>query len=367
MPGLCIANHKFRQPWDRNRRERWPAVGFDDRVSATLHLDYLQPSLTRFATFTGNRGTIVWNLAERSVSHTTHGMQPNLFSYQNARPQRPLPGDWKGIPENQQTAGLCTWKPGLKACGWCLPQKVCCRKQPLTLTEKTYSNNMFILGHYLLPGGSKGIAGKNIKTLSGQTFACLHNGNSLPCLFVIKWCDSIYRQWGNWPGCPIKWHQYGDWPAGSTGDRYRIQMARFYPCSRTIWRVERGLWDYLVDMDVTVPLKTTADIDGAIQTALAKPGSGRNHYCVWAGAEPYFNMMEIGGNGFASIVKAQPQPVVRRQDAPVYSLCPAAYVIKRAALYAYDHWSKAKCMLYVIPRSHAVDIDTAFDFQLVEF
>jgi N-acylneuraminate cytidylyltransferase/CMP-N,N'-diacetyllegionaminic acid synthase len=126
--------------------------------------------------------------------------------------------------------------------------------------------------------------------------------------------------------------------------------------------------DYLVDMDVTVPLKTAADIEGAIQTALVDATVD----VVITGYEPernpYFNMMEIREGGFAHIVKQTEKPIVRRQDAPaVYSLTPAAYVVKKEALYAYSHWSRAKCKIYPIPRQRAVDIDTEVDFNIVEF
>lgn len=126
--------------------------------------------------------------------------------------------------------------------------------------------------------------------------------------------------------------------------------------------------DYLVDLDVTVPLKTAADIDGAIQTALNDDAVD----VVITGYEPernpYFNMMEVREDGYATIVKQSENPIVRRQDAPaVYSLTPAAYVVKRSALYAYEHWSKAQCKIYVIPRERAIDIDTIIDFEIVEF
>jgi len=121
-------------------------------------------------------------------------------------------------------------------------------------------------------------------------------------------------------------------------------------------------------MDVAVPLKISDDIEGAIRLAL----SNQDADVIITGYEPernpYFNMMETADNGFAHIVKQPCKPIVRRQDAPVvYSLSPAAYVIKRQALYAYDHWSNAKCKIYSIPRARAVDIDTELDFKLVEF
>ncbi len=67
-------------------------------------------------------------------------------------------------------------------------------------------------------------------------------------------------------------------------------------------------------------------------------------------------------------MKKGERPIVRRQDAPeVYSLTPAAYVVKKSALYEFEHWSKAKCKVYPIPRERAVDIDTEIDFKIVEF
>lgn len=126
--------------------------------------------------------------------------------------------------------------------------------------------------------------------------------------------------------------------------------------------------DYIVDMDVTVPLKNEEDVDGAIRLAIDHQDAD----VIITGYEPernpYFNMMEINDQGLARIVKEPLSPIVRRQDAPtVYSLTPAAYVIRKKALYEYPHWSQAKCRIYPIPRKRAIDIDTEIDFKLVEF
>lgn len=125
---------------------------------------------------------------------------------------------------------------------------------------------------------------------------------------------------------------------------------------------------YLVDLDVTVPLKTGLDIDGAINLAL----NNQTVDVVITGYEPernpYFNMMEVNDEGFAEIVRKGDKPIVRRQDAPVvYSLSPAAYVMKKSALYEYEHWSKARCKVFPIPRERAIDIDTETDFKIIEF
>ena len=126
--------------------------------------------------------------------------------------------------------------------------------------------------------------------------------------------------------------------------------------------------DYLVDMDVTVPLKTSCDVTGAIELALQNPEADVIITAYEPERNPYFNMMEAGRDGYAYIVKQSSQPIVRRQDAPrVYGLTPAVYVIRKSALYSYSHWSQAKCKIYVIPRERAVDVDTEFDFRMVEF
>ncbi len=126
--------------------------------------------------------------------------------------------------------------------------------------------------------------------------------------------------------------------------------------------------EYLVDLDVTVPLKEHFDIDAAIRLAQSR----QDVDVVITGYEPernpYFNMMEISDEGYAEIVKKSQKPIVRRQDAPtVYSLSPAAYVVKKSALYDFEHWSKAKCLISPMPRDRAIDIDTEIDFSLVEF
>ena len=66
-------------------------------------------------------------------------------------------------------------------------------------------------------------------------------------------------------------------------------------------------------------------------------------------------------------MKKSDKLIVCRQDAPVvYSLTPAVYVIKRSALFSYDHWSDAECMINPIPREYAIDIDTELDFKIIE-
>jgi CMP-N,N'-diacetyllegionaminic acid synthase len=211
------------------------------------------------------------------------------------------------------------------------------------------------------------VKSKNIKPLFGKSLLGYTVETAFKCKFlndVVVSTDSMEiedaaRQYG------IK--EFIQRPAelaSDTASKWQV----FIHTAESFERMHKTNVDYLVDMDVTVPLKTNEDIDGAIQLALNNSDTD----VVITGYEPernpYFNMMEIDDAGLAHIVKQPHKPIVRRQDAPlVYSLTPAAYVIKKQALYDYEHWSKAKCRIYPIPRTRAVDIDTELDFKMVEF
>lgn len=226
---------------------------------------------------------------------------------------------------------------------------------------------MFILGTICCRGGSKGVPGKNIKPLNGKPLIAytVETAKQSSLLNdVIISTDSIeIANAAKLYGASVPFMRPDDL-ATDTASKWPV----FIHALETYEKLHNVSVDYLVDMDVTVPLKTASDIDGAIQLALKDTTVD----VVITGYEPernpYFNMMEINADGYAEIVKKGAKPIVRRQDAPaVYSLTPAAYVVKKSALYQFEHWSKAKCKIYPMPRERAVDIDTAIDFKIVEF
>lgn len=226
---------------------------------------------------------------------------------------------------------------------------------------------MFILGTICCRGGSKGVKGKNIRPLKGRPLITYTVEAALASQLlndVIVSTDSeLIADAAKQAGIKKTIQRPADL-ASDTASKWPV----FIHALEEYERLTGITVDYLVDMDVTVPLKTSNDIDGAIQAALNNPVTD----VVITGYEPernpYFNMMEVQEDGFAEIVKKSAKPIVRRQDAPeVYSLTPAAYVVKKEALYTVEHWSQAKCKIYPIPRERAVDIDTEIDFDIVEF
>lgn len=224
-----------------------------------------------------------------------------------------------------------------------------------------------ILATICCRGGSKGVPSKNIRLLNGvpligHTILQAKNSSKIEDLIISTDSVEIAKIAKSF-GAEVPFLRPDDL-ASDTASKWPVFIHALEYYEKMTGRTVA----YLVDLDVTVPLKTSDDIDAAITLARSRPDVD----VVITGYEPernpYFNMMEINAEGFAEIVKKSDRPIVRRQDAPiVYSLSPAAYVVKRSALYEYEHWSKARCLISPMPRSRAIDIDSEFDFQLVEF
>lgn len=223
-----------------------------------------------------------------------------------------------------------------------------------------------ILGSICVRGGSKGVPQKNSKILNGNpllfyTVECAKKAAFLDDLLISSDDDELLTI-GNQLGIEnlIKRPAILANDTASKWDVFKHLVEEYE-------RSSGKAVDFLVDLDVTVPLRLPQHIDGAIEMMLNNDAD-----VVITGYEPernpYFNMMEMTNGNYAEMVKKSENPIVRRQDAPkVYSLTPAVYVIRKQALYDFQHWSQAKCMIFEIPRENAVDIDTAFDFELVEF
>lgn len=224
-----------------------------------------------------------------------------------------------------------------------------------------------ILGTICCRGGSKGVPGKNLRLLKGKSLLAYTIEAAKKSRFlndlIVSTDDELIAKEAMVLGVKVPFMRPENL-ATDTASKWPV----FLHAVEAYEKLTGNVVSHIVDMDVTVPLKTVEDIDGAIELALSNE---QNEVVITGYAperNPYFNMMEVQNDGFAKLVKQTAQPIVRRQDAPqVYSLTPAAYVIKKEALYNYAHWSQAKCKIFPIPRERAVDIDTEMDFKLVEF
>jgi len=223
-----------------------------------------------------------------------------------------------------------------------------------------------ILGSVSVRGGSQGVPRKNIRELRGHPLMAY----AITCAKLSEGLDAV---------------------AVSSDDQEMLDMGRSLGADQVFRRPDElatstaSKWpvlvdlleqyeaatgeqvDYVVDLDVTVPLRKPHHIDACIAKA-RETGADVVGTCYESERNPYFNMMEEKAPGKFKVVIESPEPIVRRQDAPmVYSLTPAVYVCSRHALYAYDHWARTDTVLVPMSREEAVDIDSELDFKMVEF
>jgi CMP-N,N'-diacetyllegionaminic acid synthase len=216
-------------------------------------------------------------------------------------------------------------------------------------------------------GGSKGVKNKNTRDLLGKPLIAHTIEQALKwgkAARVVVSTDSpdiaaAAKKWG--AEAPF------ERPAELATD-----TAPKVPVIRHAWREAEKLYgekyDFVVDLDATAPLRRIADIDGALKTALEKK-SLTLFSVVPAHKNPYFNMVELDGNGWAGLCKKLPAGVTRRQDAPaVYDLNASIYVYSReflegAALTVLTERSA----VHVMDEMSGTDIDREVDFKFVEF
>ena len=130
---------------------------------------------------------------------------------------------------------------------------------------------------------------------------------------------------------------------------------------------------FVVDLDVTSPLRKVEDITNAYKLFVKSKGS-----VLISGAKskknPYFNIVEIV-NKKVKKIKNLKKKIFRRQDAPkTYDMNASIYIWNRNSLINSNSVIKeletdkvGKAIFYEMPEIRSIDIDSKLDFELVEF
>jgi len=125
--------------------------------------------------------------------------------------------------------------------------------------------------------------------------------------------------------------------------------------------------DVIIDLDPTSPLRKAEDIEGCLDLILNDPHCDSIITGYRSNKNPYFNMIEIGPEGYAHLCKSsEKNRATRRQDAPaVYTMNASIYVWRTPALLAQNHVISGKVRFFEMPEERSIDIDTEIDFKLV--
>ena len=217
-------------------------------------------------------------------------------------------------------------------------------------------------------GGSKGIPGKNIKLLNGKPLI----GYSIE---IAKQVQAKYKNVNialstdsvEIANLAERLGLYSDYKRpeylanDTVGKIDAIKDILFYTESN-----EQVKYEYILDLDVTSPLRNLADIENAFQI-IQSDSNALNLFSVSeSGRSPYFNMVEQRENGYFSQVKKLQVDLFTRQAAPiVYDMNASFYIYRRSFFdLGYKGAITDRSLVYKVPHI-CFDLDHPMDFEII--
>ncbi|MBF0343549.1 MAG: acylneuraminate cytidylyltransferase family protein [Nitrospirae bacterium] len=215
-------------------------------------------------------------------------------------------------------------------------------------------------------GGSKGVPKKNIRLLCGKPLITYTIQQALDCSMInmiVLSTDSqeivdISRQYN----IDIPFLRPVELATDSTPKLPVIQHLVSFYVNNSIFAP-----DYVIDLDPTSPLRTKEDIEKCLSMIIYDQACDSVITGYMSNKNPYFNMVELNDNGYVRLSKEAVSTVTCRQQSPVvYAMNASIYVWRTEILLNQKHVVSGSVKLVEMPEDRSIDIDTEFDFVLVE-
>jgi len=217
-------------------------------------------------------------------------------------------------------------------------------------------------------GGSEGLPGKNIRPLLGKPLIAwsIEQARATPEIdrIVISTDSKEIAAAALAAGAEVPFMRPPDL-AGPTVGKFQVWQHALAACERHY----REQYDAFVDLDCTNPLRDPADISACIRQFDA--GRLRGVDAVFTICEarknPYFNLVEPDRSGALRMSKSLGPTVLSRQAAPpVYEHVASIYVLDTNYIRRAAHLLDGHAEGYDIGQAKSLDIDSEFDFRIVE-
>ncbi len=215
-------------------------------------------------------------------------------------------------------------------------------------------------------GGSRGVENKNVRELDGlpliaHTLRQAQNWNRTTHLIVSTDDDEIAAVAERY-GAEVPFRRPSELATDEAAKLPVIKHAHREAESQT-----GKTYDYIVDLDVTAPIRLVDDIERCFNRVHETDATSA-YTVTESGKNPYFNMIELDEDGNASLSKSLDEDVVRRQDAPtVYEMNASVYTYEREFLQDTDSTHAGHTTVAEMPPERSVDIDRPIDFAFVDF
>jgi CMP-N-acetylneuraminic acid synthetase len=219
-------------------------------------------------------------------------------------------------------------------------------------------------------GGSKGIPGKNIKVINGVPLIAFtielakkfkKKYNSRIALssddFEIKKVAEVF-------GLKTNYERPSFLSSDTAGKIDTIKDVLLYEESLMADKI-----DFILDLDVTSPLRTFDDIEQALQLLINNPEAQNLFSVNLAVRNPYFNMVEENSDGFYTLVKTNKDgSVLTRQSAPKVFELNASFYWYRRSFFDSEYKSAITDKSIIFEMKHiCFDLDHPIDFLFMEY
>ena len=208
-------------------------------------------------------------------------------------------------------------------------------------------------------GGSKGLPNKNLlkigdKSLIGLTLTQAKAIEAIDCIIVSSDSNEILKE-GEIYAADILLQRSAKLASDDAG-----KIDAIIDCLNHAESNLNKHFDYVIDLDVTSPLRNLIDIENCLE--FTKDQGFKNLITVTNSKKnPYFNQIEITNEG-PQLVKSG-HNIKGRQSAPkVYDMNASIYVWSRDFLINEKTLFSRDTIVYDMPEERSLDIDNELDF-----
>lgn len=216
-------------------------------------------------------------------------------------------------------------------------------------------------------GGSKGIPGKNIRPLNGKPLigysieTAQRFGKPLNADIALSTDDEQIKEAASAFGIHSPYQRPAHLATDAAGKIETIEDLVLHE-----EQTRNKKYDYILDLDVTSPLRTVEDLQEAFKSITNDPQALNLFSVNYASRNPYFNMVEQQPNGYYGLIKTG-NFVTRQSAPPAYDMNASFYFYRRTFFeQGLKKTITERSLIYVMPHM-CFDLDHPIDFDFMSY
>jgi CMP-N-acetylneuraminic acid synthetase len=213
--------------------------------------------------------------------------------------------------------------------------------------------------------GSKGLRGKNLRSLAGRSLLAraidLSRAVSRVDRVIVSTDSTDIAEEARKSGADVPFLRPASLAEDDSPEWLVWRHALAY-----LKEVDGAYPDTLLVVPTTAPMRAVVDIERCLDEF--QNGLGDVVVTVTeAHRSPYFNMVATRPDGTVGLAIPPGRSIVRRQDTPeIFDVTTVAYVARPEFVMTHGGIFDGRVRYVVVPRERALDIDTPLDFRIAE-